>query len=91
MSSPFLSGSERQDNANLWLALTAALSHKPSDECKFWTNDEEILGVDETEINVIADLLDSMGYDAITGYYDPEEDAKAGDTDEFTGHYYVTV
>lgn len=91
MSSPFLSGTERQENANLWLAITSSLAHEPSEKCKFWSNDEEILGLDETEINIIADLLDSMGYDAITGYYDPVEDARNGNTDKFTGHYYVTV
>ena len=91
MSGPFLNGTEREENANLWLAITGALPHKPSEKCKFWSNDEEILGLDEVEVNIIADLLDCMGYDAITGYYDPEEDAKNGDTDDFTGHYYVTV
>ena len=91
MDCPFLNGTERQADASLWTAMTSPLPHEPTAGRKFWTNGEEILGADETEINIIADLLDCMGYDAITGYYDPEEDAKNGDTDEYTGNYYVTV
>jgi hypothetical protein len=47
---------------------------------------------DETAADVIADLLEAMGYDEVnTGYYDPVEDEAAGEVDRLTGWYYVTV
>jgi hypothetical protein len=58
---------------------------------KFWSNDEEILSKDEVAINYVADLLDTIGYDAVTGYYDPEEDERNGEVDEYTGYYYVSI
>ena len=36
----------------------------------------------------IADLLDSLGYVGITGYYDPSDDCDHGG---YAGCYYVTV
>jgi hypothetical protein len=58
---------------------------------KFWSNDEEILSKDEVAINYVADLMDTIGYDAVTGYYDPEEDERNGEVDEYTGYYYVSI
>lgn len=31
-----------------------------------------IVSKDETTVNRIADMLDSMGFDAVTGYFNPE-------------------
>lgn len=66
----------------------------PNEDCSpgktFWCNGECILCDDEAKINAVADLLDSMGYVAVTGYYDPEEDAP-DQIDCCTGYYYVTV
>lgn len=59
---------------------------------KIWTCGDEILCKTETAADVIADLLEAMGYDEVnTGYYDPEEDEKAGEVDRLTGWYYVTI
>lgn len=67
------------------------LPTQPEDGKAFWANSEEILCKNEVAINHIADLLDAMGYDAVTGYYDPAEDERDGEVDEYTGYYYVTV
>jgi hypothetical protein len=50
-----------------------------------------IVSKDETTINRIADMLDSMGFDAVTGYFDPEEDKRSGEVDSLTGYYYVDI
>lgn len=67
------------------------LPREPVDGKKFWANDEEILSKNECAINHVADLLDTIGYDAVTGYYDPEEDERNGEVDEYTGYYYVSI
>ena len=67
------------------------LPQEPVDGKKFWANDDEILSKDEVAINYVADLLDTIGYDAVTGYYDPEEDERNGEVDEYTGYYYVSI
>lgn len=50
-----------------------------------------IVSKDETTVNRIADMLDSMGFDAVTGYFDPEEDKRSGEVDSLTGYYYVDI
>ena len=42
-------------------------------------------------VNRIADMLDSMGFDAVTGYFDPKEDERSGEVDSLTGYYYVDI
>ena len=54
-------------------------------------NGDEILCEDEESIEVVADLLDAMGYVSITGSYDPKEDSKNGEVDELTGLYYCYI
>lgn len=39
----------------------------------------------------IADLLETMGFDVNTGYYDPVEDERNHEVDRNTGYYYVTI
>lgn len=46
---------------------------------------------DEATVNRIADMLDSMGFDAVTGYFDPKEDERSGEVDSLTGYYYVDI
>lgn len=53
--------------------------------------DELIISKDEAIINRVADVLDAFGYTAVTGYFDPAEDKKAGEEDKFTGYYYVDI
>ena len=50
-----------------------------------------IVSKDETTVNRIAEMLDSMGFDAVTGYFDPEEDKRSGEVDSLTGYYYVDI
>ena len=53
---------------------------------------EEILCPDEQTANVMAGLLEAAGYDTpCTGYYDPDEDQRSGETDDVTGYWYVTI
>ena len=50
-----------------------------------------IVSKDKTTVNRIADMLDSMGFDAVTGYFDTEEDKRSGEVDSLTGYYYVDI
>lgn len=50
-----------------------------------------IASKDEATVNRIADMLDSMGFDAVTGYFDPKEDERSGEVDSLTGYYYVDI
>ncbi len=57
-----------------------------------WAISDEILCGSETVADAIADLLEAAGYDCVnTGYYDPDEDERNGETDRCTGWWYVTV
>ena len=50
----------------------------------------ELLCKTETQAEGIADFLEDLGFEDIrTGYYDPKEDARNGETDEYSGLYYV--
>ncbi len=52
-----------------------------------WQNGEEILCKNEKIVNDIADILDGMGYTAVTGQYEPN----TGVNDGLDGYYYVSV
>lgn len=57
-----------------------------------WSDGEMILCESKLVIDLIADLLNSAGYVAVTGYYDPEEEQNVScPSDEYTGNYYVDV
>ena len=53
----------------------------------------EILSTNECEVEALANLFDQLyGEGTVnTGYYDPIEDKRNGETDEYTGLYYVTI
>ena len=53
----------------------------------------EILSANENEIDTLANLFDQLYGEGTcnTGYYDPEEDERNGETDAYTGLYYVSV
>lgn len=52
--------------------------------------ENELLCKTETQAEGIADFLEDLGFEDIrTGYYDPKEDEKNGEKDEYTGLYYV--
>ena len=57
-----------------------------------WSNGCEILCKTEAQAEAIADLLEDCGCDCVlTGYYDPEEDKRNNQIDEYTGYYYVNI
>lgn len=57
---------------------------------KFWSDGCQILSKDESAINALADLFDQLGAQEVcTGYYDPAEDERQGETDEYTGYFYL--
>ncbi len=78
-------------NATFWKMLTAALPSEPTEGKFFWSNGDKILSKDEDKLNAVADLLDDMGYSAVTGFYDPKEDEDAGQVDSLTGYHYLDV
>ena len=61
------------------------------DSYKIWRYADTILCAGERLANIIADMLDAIGYTATTGYYDPKEDTKNELCDAATGWWYVDV
>ena len=57
------------------------------------TQDGDLFFEREDAADVLADLFDQMFGQrvAVTGWYDPEEDARDGINDEYTGKYYVNI
>ena len=56
------------------------------------TNGDELLFRSELDCERVADALDEhvFGFrECHTGYYDPEEDKRSGETDENTGWFYI--
>ena len=71
--------------------IAAALPDEPA---AIWAKDgDEILCESGLVCDGIADLFDAIyGEPTVnTGYYDPDEDERNGETDERTGYYYVTT
>lgn len=58
---------------------------------KIWTDGSELLVDDENIADIIADFIQSLGFDSHTGYYDPEEDRRDNCIDDHTGWYYVDI
>lgn len=56
-----------------------------------WSDGDKILCDDFIIANLIADLLQAMGYTPVTGYYDRDDDEKNGTVDEYTGFHYISV
>ena len=76
---------------NLYEEIVKRIQETGENSCGITTDGDTLFCSDETRANCIADLLDAMGYDAVTGYYNPEEDKQAGTVDSYTGLYYVSV
>lgn len=77
--------------AELLGQLTSALPDEPD---YVWSKDgDEILCKDKYVADSIAYLFDAIYGDTVvnTGYYDPDEDERNGETDDRTGYYYVTT
>lgn len=62
---------------------------KTMKERTFWSDGTMILSKDEAAINALADLLEQLNGDMITGYFDPKEDRESGMVDECTGYYFL--
>lgn len=79
-----------------WFALITERLRDFSEGC-VWSDGCEILCKTESAADAMADLLESLyrseEQDVLvnTGYYDPEEDEKAGECDRYTGWWYVNV
>ena len=98
----FCEESEGENKYKLF-AATEKQFDKPFSYVNFGTRLEEathgyvkriqsmIVSKDEATVNRIADMLDSMGFDAVTGYFDPKEDERSGEVDSLTGYYYVDI
>ena len=66
-------------------------------EGDIWATNDEILCKTEAVADALADMLECL-YRAQdeeilinTGYYDPVEDARNGETDRYTGWWYVNI
>ena len=64
---------------------------------EIWSDGTEILCKTESAADTVADMIELL-YQAQnecvyinTGYYDPVEDEKSGETDRYTGWYYVNI
>lgn len=66
-------------------------------EGNIWTSGDEILCNTESAANALADMLECLykahGEEILinTGYYDPVEDARNGETDRYAGWWYVNI
>lgn len=90
---------------DLWNAIISMLPDQPrsddvsdniSDDPGFWTNGEEILCPSEATMEMVYEFLNDIfrefgNYTLITGWYDPEEDARNGEQDDCTSFNYVRL
>ena len=66
-------------------------------EGDIWSAGDEILCKTESAANCLADMIEtlyrSQGDEVVvnTGYYDPKEDERNGETDRYTGWWYVNI
>lgn len=82
----------KKDIGKIISDIASALPNSP--DYRIWSIDgDEILCETEQIAETLADLFDSMygGPTVNTGYYDPIDDERYGETDDRTGFYYVTV
>lgn len=99
----FCEESEGENKYKLF-AATEKQFDKPFSYVNFGTRLEEathgcvkriqsmIVSKDEATVNRIADMLDSMGFDAVTGYFDPKDDESSVDVPkQLVGFHYVVL
>lgn len=84
---------------NLLVMLLEQLPRQPrsfdtTDDPGFWSDGEMILCPTEAKCEFIADFLQDLFHDATivvqTGYFDPFEDHNNGESDDYTGFYYIS-
>ena len=68
-------------------------SFDTADNPGFWSDGEMILCSSEPTCRLIENLLRDILRDSTivvkTGYFDPFEDGRNGETDDYTGFYYI--
>lgn len=80
-----------------WFDVIAECLPDYSDEDVWCNNGDEIMCRSCDAANAIANMIESLyrsqGEEIVvkTGYYDPEEDARNGETDRCTGWWYVDI
>lgn len=78
-----------------WMEMIINFLPKYSDT--IWSDGDEILVKSEDAADKIADAIElfyqSQGEDVLvnTGYYDPEEDKRNNEEDQYTGWWYVNI
>ena len=77
-------------NSVLKLINNASLHFFPDDPAEIWVDGDQILTGLHGNALEIADILETLGFDVITGYYDPDEE-RTEEHDAYTGCYYVTL
>lgn len=89
---------EESDTTDYYGAFIAALMDQPYDQVGMvWSDGEDILCSTSDGAETVADLLEALyrkdGQDCrmTTGYFDPIEDSRTGETDLYSGWYYVTI
>ena len=94
-ASDLLNAAEEKDEelaaAAVYNAMWVLVNER--DEKVLTCNGDEFVFKTEVGAESFADLVDQMFGERVarTGWYDPEEDAKDGVNDEFTGKYYVNI
>lgn len=76
---------------NVLVSLLGNRFYRYRNKGKIRSDGEQLLTETEELANALADLIDLVDDCQTTGYYDPEEDAKSGEVDEYTGYYYVSL
>lgn len=56
-----------------------------------WTDGDAVYADTEEKANSVADVIDSLGFTAVTGLYQKDEDERDGCVDERTGWWYVEI
>lgn len=77
---------------NVLVSLLGNRFYRYRNKGKIRSDGEQLLTETEELANALADLIDLVDdCQTTTGHYDPEEDAKSGEVDEYTGYYYVSL
>ena len=78
---------EKELKRLLWKTIIAAVGDV-GDHIR--PGEDEILCDTEAMAEGVADLLEALGFSYVrTGYYDPVEDERNGEVDDYTGWWYV--
>ena len=75
----------------MWELPDSPPAKRLEDECPLWVAGDTIMCRTEWLAWTVAKIIDRMCGDQVshTGYYDPDEDERGGETDRMTGWYYV--